>query len=73
MTTPLCPVCAMPTPLGLTHCSLACEEKDPPTEEEADFGCDRCGGFEPNPECWLCMEDPKIGPAPVEGASDGSD
>lgn len=28
MTTHLCPVCAMPAPSGLVHCSLACEEKD---------------------------------------------
>lgn len=35
MTTHLCPVCSMPAPLGLVHCSLECEEQDPlPQPEE---------------------------------------
>lgn len=32
----LCPVCSMPKPAGLKHCSLRCEEADPlPQPEEA--------------------------------------
>lgn len=30
--THLCPVCGMPCPEGLAHCSLRCEEQDPVPE-----------------------------------------
>lgn len=71
MTTHLCPVCGMPCPAGLAHCSLRCEEADgmpaDATEEQiqarllADaeaFMRDLCGPDDS---------------APVEGASDGDD
>lgn len=35
----LCPVCGHPKPEGLSHCSQACEERDPepePTPEPED-------------------------------------
>lgn len=62
MTTHLCPVCAMPKPDGLKHCSLKCEEADPL----------------PQPESWTCPHGVEDGygcvqcetPAPVEGASE---
>lgn len=54
--THLCPVCAMPAPSGLVHCSLACEERDPVPQPEEEG------------EPWDREEDH----APLEGASDGS-
>lgn len=68
----LCPVCAMPKPAGLAHCSLRCEEADPlPQPEEPSATLEELETVVKTLDLMAALKDClDRHPAPVEGASE---